>query len=256
MERAGHIFADAARLRRRLGAGLAALVWPPVCMGCRADVSDPHGLCAGCWADLRLASGPQCPSCAHPLPEIGEDDACKGCTGMRLAWGRTRTATFYGGTARSLILSLKHGDRTDLAVPMARWMRRAGDDILSRADLVIPVPLHWTRRVRRRFNQSAELSRRIAAEQGVDHGAGLVQRTRATGSQKGLSPEQRRANVAGAFACPSPDRVEGRRIVLVDDVMTTGATLNAASHALRKSGAASVDVLVFARVTQAGDVLF
>ena len=226
-------------------------------MGCRADVSDPHGLCVTCWSDLRLAGGAhQCPRCAHPLPEIDEGDDCKGCASQRLEWSRMQTATLYGGTARSLVLSLKHGDRPDLAVPMARWMRRAGQGVLSGADIVIPVPLHWTRRVKRRFNQSAELSRRIAKEQGIDHGAGLLLRTRATGSQKGLSPEQRRANVAGAFACPSPARVEGRRIVLVDDVMTTGATLNAASRALCKSGAASVDVLVFARVTQEDDVLF
>lgn len=250
MERAGHIFAAAGRLRRRAGAGLAALVWPPVCMGCRADVSDPYGLCAECWRDLNLVSGARCPRCAHPLPELGEGEACEACTGLHFAWGETRAATFYGGTARSLVLSLKHGDRPDLAVPMARWMRRAGEGLLARADLVIPVPLHWTRRVGRRFNQSAELSRRIASERGIAHGAGLLLRIRATGSQKGRDLEERRANVAGAFACPAPGRIAGRRIVLVDDVMTTGATVNAAARTLRASGAASVDVLVFARVTR------
>jgi len=217
-------------------------------MGCRADVSDPHGLCVTCWSDLRLAeSAHQCSRCAHPLPEIGEGDDCKGCTGRHLEWARMQAATLYGGTARSLVLSLKHGDRPDLAVPMARWMRRAGQGVLSGADIVIPVPLHWTRRVKRRFNQSAELSRRIAKEQGIDHGADLLLRTRATGSQKGLNLEERRANVSGAFAVRGS--VAGRRVVLVDDVMTTGATLNAASRALQVGGAKSIDVLVFARVT-------
>jgi len=218
-------------------------------MACGADVDDPHGLCPECWRDLNLAGGTQCRRCAHPMPDdFGGDGQCEGCAPLHLGWGRARTATLYGGSSRRLILSLKHGDRSDIARPMARWMHRAGGDILAQADLVVPIPLHWARRVKRRLNQSAELSRRIARWQGIDHGAGILIRTRATDSQRGRSFDERRRNVAGAFACPVPGRVRGRRIVLVDDVMTTGATLNAAARILRSGGAASVDVLVFARV--------
>ena len=172
--------------------------------------------------------------------------------GQRLAWGTARAATLYGGASRQLVLSLKHGDRPALARPMALWMRRAGGDVLSRADLVVPVPLHWTRRVKRRMNQSAELARRIATEQGIEHGPGTLVRTRATETQHGKNIEQRYRNVAGAFAASRG--VQGRRIVLIDDVMTTGATLNAAARVLRSAGAASVDVLVFARVVREDNV--
>lgn len=253
MERAGQIFGFAGRVRRHVGARLASVVWPPACMTCGMDVSDPHGLCTECWRDLRLTGGAQCTRCARPMPEgYGGDGACEECVGQRLAWGTARAATLYGGASRQLVLSLKHGDRPALARPMALWMRRAGGDVLSRADLVVPVPLHWTRRVKRRMNQSAELARRIATEQGIEHGPGTLVRTRATETQHGKNIEQRYRNVAGAFAASRG--VQGRRIVLIDDVMTTGATLNAAARVLRSAGAASVDVLVFARVVREDNV--
>ena len=251
MERAGRIFASAARMRRGIGAELAGLLWPPACMACGEDVSDPHGLCPACWRDLRLAPEAQCTRCARPMPDgYGGDGQCGACAHVRFSWNRARTATLYGGVSRQLVLSLKHGDRADVARPMASWMGRAAADLLARADLVVPVPLHWTRRVARRMNQSAELSRRIALGAGLDHGPGLLLRTRATRGQKGRSVEQRRRNVAGAFACAGPQAVRGGRVVLVDDVMTTGATLNAATKALRAGGAITVDVLVFARVVR------
>lgn len=257
MERAGQIFGMASRMRRHVGARLASVVWPPACMTCGADVSDPHGLCTDCWRELRLTGGAQCLRCALPMPEgYGGDGSCEECVGQRFSWGSARAATFYGGASRQLVLSLKHGDRPDLARPMATWMRRAAVDVLARADLAVPVPLHWTRRIKRRMNQSAELARRIAAEQGIDHGPGILLRTRATETQHGKNVEQRHRNVAGAFACRVSERVDGRRIVLIDDVMTTGATLNAAARVLRSSGAVSVDVLVFARVVREENVHF
>ena len=253
MERAGQIFAMAGRVRRRVGVRLASVVWPPACMTCGTDVSDPHGLCVGCWRDLRLTGSAQCTRCARPMPEgYGGDGQCEECADQRFAWRVARAATLYGGSSRQLVLSLKHGDRPEIARPMAVWMRRAGADVLSRADLAVPVPLHWTRRVKRRMNQSAELARRIAAAQEIAHGPGLLRRTRATETQHGKNIAQRHSNVAGAFRASGS--VQGRRIVLIDDVMTTGATLNAAARALRSAGATSVDVLVFARVVREENV--
>ena len=192
--------------------------------------------------------------CAHPVPQgLGGEGRCEDCANRGFAWRRARTATVYGGSSRQLVLSLKHGDRGEIARPMAAWMVRAGADLLARADTVVPVPLHWSRRLKRRMNQSAELSRRIARDRRIAHGPGLLVRTRATESQKGRSVAQRHRNMVGAFACPHPARVAGARIVLVDDVMTTGATANAAARVLRDAGAASVDVLVFARVVREGE---
>ena len=257
MERAGQIFEAMARMRRNASARLADAMWPPVCMTCRTDVSDPHGLCTECWRDLRLTGGAQCLRCARPMPEgYGGNGHCEECAGQRVAWAGARAATFYGGASRQLVLSLKHGDRPEIARPMALWMRRAGADILARADLLVHVPLHWTRRVKRRMNQSAELARRIAVEEGIVHGYGVLRRNRATETQHGKNVEQRYRNVAGAFDCPVSERVRGRRIVLIDDVMTTGATLNAAARVLRSAGAESVDVLVFARVVREENVLY
>lgn len=254
MERAGHFFAQAHHFRRSTARVLAALVWPPVCIACGADVSDPHGLCGDCWRELRLAGAATCIRCARPMPEdYGGKGRCEACADLPLSWRQARTAAYYNGTARKLVLALKHGDRPDIARPMAAWMVRAGRDVLSRGDLVIPVPLHWTRRIKRRLNQSAELSRRIAKEAQLAHGPGLLIRTRPTDSQRGRSFDERRYNVAGAFACPAPAKLAKRRVVLVDDVMTTGATLNAATRALREAGAASVDTLVFARVAREAD---
>ncbi len=193
--------------------------------------------------------------CARPMPDgYGGDGHCEECAGQRFGWARARAATLYGGASRQLVLSLKHGDRPEIARPMAAWMRRAGADVLSNADLVVPVPLHWTRRVKRRMNQSAELARRIAAEQGIEHGPGTLVRIRATETQHGKNVGQRYRNIEGAFVCPVSAKVQDRRIVLVDDVMTTGATLNAAARVLRSAGAASVDVLIFARVVKENNV--
>ncbi len=242
---------------RRIGASVAGSIWPPGCMACGADVSDPFGLCPSCWADLRLVSMAGCDRCAKPMPVgAGQGLQCEDCARLRMRWQRGRAATLYGGSARRLVLSLKHGDRAEIARPMARWMRQAGRDVLTGADMVVPVPLHWTRRLKRRLNQSAELSRRIADAEGLAHGTGILLRTRATDSQRGRSFEQRQRNVAGAFALAEGADITGKRIVLVDDVMTTGATLNAGAAILRDGGAASVDILVFARVTRENDVRF
>lgn len=163
---------------------------------------------------------------------------------------RARAAVAYSGAARQMVQGLKYQDRTDLAPWMARWMARAGAELLDEADVIVPVPLHWRRFFRRQFNQSAELARALSRSSGVPFRPAAIRRTRLTRQQVGLERQEREGNVRGAFRVPVEQEIEiaGRRVLLVDDVYTTGATACAVTKALKKGGAAAVDVLVFARV--------
>ena len=165
------------------------------------------------------------------------------------AFARARAvAQFEDGPARTLVHRLKYSDRAELARPMARWMARAGADVLADADLLTPVPLHALRLWRRRFNQAAALTAEISRQTGKPCDLTAIQRVKATRSQVGLSRAQRAENVQGAFRVVDGAAVRGLSVVLVDDVLTSGATANAASRALLRAGAKRVDVLVFARV--------
>jgi len=180
----------------------------------------------------------------------GETIRCNDCLTSAFVWDRGRAATLYAGSARTLILALKHGDRPDIAKAMGRWMSRAAADLIAESDVIVPIPLHWRRFLTRRYNQSAELSRVMARESGIPHGPGLLRRMRPTEMQRSRSALARARNVEGVFAVPAhmAEVVRGKSVLLVDDVMTTGATLNAASHALREAGAAQINVVTFARV--------
>jgi ComF family protein len=170
------------------------------------------------------------------------------------AYNRARAAVRYDEIARALVHALKYGDRLDLAPIMGRWMVRAGSELLSEADALIPVPLHWRRQWARRFNQSALLAKVIAQDREIVLADGALKRDRATAQQVGLSQAERALNVQGAFRVPSDRKAEvaGRRVVLVDDVLTSGATSDACARALLRAGASGVDVLVFARVVDGG----
>jgi ComF family protein len=168
------------------------------------------------------------------------------------AYARARAAVRFDDVARALVHALKYGDRLDLAPMLARWMASAGRDLLAEADALVPVPLHWRRLWARRFNQSAALATAIAADVPVPVTTAL-KRTRATPQQVGLSKSERAQNVQGAFRVPAAAKAEvaGRRLILVDDVLTSGATADTCARALLRAGAAHVDVLVFARVVDA-----
>jgi ComF family protein len=163
---------------------------------------------------------------------------------------RARAAVAYGGVAREMVQGLKYHDRTDLAPWMARWMVRAGSELLADADVIVPVPLHWRRFFRRKFNQSAELGRVISRLSGVPLAPSVVKRVKLTRQQVGLERREREENVRGAFRVPPEAEIEiaGRHVLLIDDVYTTGATVGAVTRALKKGGAAAVDILTFARV--------
>lgn len=239
---------------RRMGAAWADALYPPSCLVCQSALGDARALCVDCWSDTHLIGGTVCDGCGAPVQAVLSDGAirCDFCEAGGIAWNRGRAAAIYGGGARAMILALKHGDRPDIARTAAKWMVRAGADILAQTDVLVPVPLHWRRFLSRRYNQAAEISRHLARISSQHHAPDMLRRVRPTEMQH-ASAHIRRANVRNAFQVPRHMRkaVAGARLTLVDDVLTTGATLNAATHALLSAGAENVNVLVFARVVQA-----
>jgi len=241
-------------LVRSLAESLADTLYPPTCLACRA-ATDAHGaLCPKCWAAMRFIERPYCERLGTPFEQdLGEGLLSPQAVADPPVFARARAvARFEDGPARRLVHRLKYSDRAEIARPMARWMARAGADILADADLLAPVPLHPLRLWRRRFNQAAMLAREIGRAAGKPCDVGALLRVKATGSQVGLSREKRAENVQGAFKVADGAAVRGRNVVLVDDVLTSGATANAASRVLLRAGAARVDVLVFARVVRGG----
>ena len=230
---------------------IVALGLPPLCPACRAPLGDPGGLCAACWSQLSFIAPPYCERLGIPFVY----DPGPGILSMQAiadppAYTRARAAVRYDDVARALVHAFKYGDRLDLAPTMGGWMARAGRELLADADSLVPVPLHWRRLWARRFNQSAALARIMATTSGVPMLDDVIRRVRATPQQVGLPRAQRATNVEGAFRVPTRRRVDvhGRRLVLVDDVLTSGATVDTCARALLRAGAANVDVIVFARV--------
>jgi ComF family protein len=223
---------------------------PQLCPACREPV-EGAGLCPTCWSRLSFISRPYCERLGIPFPY----DSGPGLLSLEAiadppAYGRARAAVRYDEVARTLVHALKYGDRIDLGPMMARWMAQAGGDLLAEADALVPVPLHWRRQWARRFNQSALLAELIGAASGRPIVHGALRRARATPQQVGLGKSERAENVQGAFRVGDAGKaaIAGRRLVLIDDVLTSGATAGACARALTRAGAASVDVLVFARV--------
>lgn len=227
------------------------ILFPPVCAGCRRHVSQPGSLCASCWPQLRFLEKPWCEVMGTPFShDMGAGFLSAEAIADPPSFERSRAAVSYTGVARPMVQGLKYGDRTDLAPWMARWMLRAGAELIADADVVVPVPLHWRRFFSRRFNQSAELARAVCKLSGLQYAPSAVVRARSTRQQVGLRRQDREDNVRAAFRVP-PEReidISGRRVLVVDDVYTTGATVSAVARALKKNGAAAVDVLTFARV--------
>ena len=233
-----------------LKATLINTIYPPRCLACSEATDRPHGLCPACWRDTHFIGGTTCGKCGVPLiGDAGAMDTCEGCQRHPPAWDRGAAAILYSGAGRRVVLALKHGDRLDTVGPLAGWMAAAGRDLLPAADVIAPVPLHWMRLVRRRYNQSAELARRLGRLAGRPVVPDLLVRRRATSPQQG-NRAARAVKQADAFAV-SPRHaagLTGRSVLIVDDVLTSGATLSACADCLRAAGAARVDVLVLARV--------
>jgi ComF family protein len=223
---------------------------PTLCVACREPVAGV-GVCAACWAKLSFIAQPYCPRLGIPFVyDPGPDLLSMEAIANPPAYARARAAVRYDDVARTLVHALKYHDRTDLAPAMGRWMARAGEELLAEADVLVPVPLHWRRGWSRRYNQSGALARVIERQSGVPVASDVLRRIRPTAQQIGLNRSQRASNVQGAFkaAADRTAAIHGRSVVLVDDVLTSGATVDACARALLRARAAQVDVLVFARV--------
>ena len=223
---------------------------PTLCVSCREPV-EGDGVCAACWSKLSFIEPPYCPRLGIPFVyDPGPDMLSMEAIASPPAYQRARAAVRYDEVARTLVHALKYHDRTDLAPAMGRWMARAGRELLAGADMLIPVPLHWRRAWHRRFNQSGVLARAIERQSSVRLRSDVLRRVRPTEQQVGLSRPQRASNVQGAFevSADAKGEIAGRRLILIDDVLTSGATLDACARALLRAKASQVDVLVFARV--------
>ncbi|MBO9628850.1 MAG: ComF family protein [Shinella sp.] len=226
------------------------LVYPPACAGCGVLTGSKASLCPKCWSRLAFIERPYCEVLGTPFShDLGPGILSADAIANPPPFDRLRSVALYDDLARVLVQSLKYRDRTDLAPMMAGWMLRAGDGAVEAADLIVPVPLHRFRLVWRKFNQAAELSRALAAASGTPVLFDVVRRTKRTRRQIGLGPRAREENVRGAFSITQEGREKlfGRRVVLVDDVYTTGATVSAVTRTLKRAGVADVTVLTFAR---------
>jgi ComF family protein len=243
----GHICANAGRL-------LLDSVLPPLCLGCGEIVGAPGALCAGCWQGFSFVAPPQCACCGDPFVEhLGDGALCAACLARPPKFRRARAALAYDAQSRRIVLPFKHGDRTDIARACGGWMARAGAELLAEAELIAPVPLHWRRLLVRRYNQAQLLARALArGETGARLAPDLLRRRRWTGSQAGLRAKERRRNVREAFDIHPrwAAEVAGKTVLLVDDVLTTGATAEACARVLQRGGARHVDVLTLARVVR------
>ncbi|WP_230530092.1 ComF family protein [Microvirga roseola] len=236
---------------REAGRWALGIVYPPSCIACQAATGEPHGLCAACWSGIRFIERPFCERLGTPLAyDTGAPLLSPQAIAEQPVFGRARAVAEYDGTASLLVHRLKYADRLELARAMGTMMTRAGTELLREADVIVPVPLHRWRLWRRRFNQAMALSQVVSLESGIPCDPFLLARVKSTRRQVGLTKAQRQENLQGAFRVPqdAKARLAGRRVLLIDDVLTTGSTANAASRALLRGGAASVDVLAFARV--------
>ncbi len=231
---------------------LLDLCLPPRCLNCEVETRDPLALCPTCWEALSFLHSPQCRCCGLPFTDSRQQQntLCGRCIASPPPYTACRSALVYDEASKPVILRFKHADRTDSAALLAQWLYQAGTELLEASDLIIPVPLHRSRLLKRRYNQSALLASALSRKTGIPWKGNLLLRHRKTENQGLFSREGRQRNVAGAFNCPSryKEVLQNKSVLLIDDVHTTGATAESCSKALLRAGAQKVRVLTVARV--------
>ncbi len=232
------------------------MILPPRCPVTGEIVDRPGMVSPAAWSGLRFVSAPHCACCGLPFEVLGEamtglgDTLCGSCLAEPKIYGRARASLVYDDASRPLILAFKHGDQTQLTVTFAPWLQAASQTLMTDIDLIVPVPLHWLRLLRRRYNQAALLGHQLSGLTGKPCRPDLLIRAKNTPTQGHLNAKQRHENVHSAFRFNPKHDVTGKNILLVDDVYTTGATIEACSKVLLKNGAQRVDVLTLARVVR------
>ena len=230
------------------------LLLPPRCICCGKIVSNANGLCADCFNSINFISKPYCAKCGHPFEEVVNKKSqkllCGRCSKkQKTPFRLNRSALIYDDISKDLILALKFMDKTENAKTLAKWLYIAGHDIWQEeVDILVPVPLHYKRLIKRRYNQSALLAKELSKLTGIEADYTSLIKHKSTKPQVQFSGRERVKNVKGVFSVKHPEKIKGKRVVLVDDVMTTGSTLKECALALKKAGAKSVDTLTVARV--------
>ena len=229
-------------------------IYPAQCVACDAQTESEFGLCGACWRETKFIGGLICDTCGAPLPgeDTGTVEQCDDCMTIARPWDHGRAGLIYTGIGRKLVLGFKHGDRTDLARPAAIWLARMARPLLRDDTVLVPVPLHWVRRVQRRYNQAALLAHALGRELGVPVCSDALLRPKKTKPLEGHSRDARFAALSGAIVSnpKRADVIAGKPVLIVDDVMTSGATLAASAEAAKAAGATHVSIVTLARVVK------
>lgn len=227
-------------------------ILPKRCLLCGKVISSEDSLCADCFDQIKFITAPYCRHCGRPL--VGHKDdvqglCCVECLGRKSPFRLCRSAIEYDDYSKKIILDFKFADHLENRKLLARWLYMAGRDIFDLgADLIIPVPLHFTRLIKRKYNQSAILANELALISHIDVDCRVLKKIRYTLPQVQCNGKQRVTNIKNAFDISKPEKIKGKRIILIDDVYTTGSTLKECAKVLLKAGAKSVDTLTVARV--------
>lgn len=224
---------------------------PSTCLTCDRYVTKQGGCCPQCWGKLRFVTNPFCPVMGTPFSvDMGDNFLSAEAIAYPPPFEKLRTVVLYDELARKLVSSIKYSDRSDLLHWLANWMEVAGKELIKQTDIIVPIPLHKARLRQRRFNQAGEIANRLAKNNNKEFFPEVLVRKKHTHQQVGLSASERERNVQGAFIVPDEMKIhlKKKRVLLIDDVYTTGATCKAASRALKRGGASNISVLVFAKV--------
>ena len=249
--------AERKSLLERVGSGILSTVYPARCLACPEETASPMGLCGSCFGRVHFYSGQRCQSCGVSVQTVSEGSSrfllCDGCHRRPPPWDAGSTAVAYEGVGRQVVMAFKHSDRLDMAAALAGWMAAAGQNMFHDKMLVVPVPLHWSRLLRRRYNQSAVLAGHLARLVSLDHDPLVLRRRFATPLLRGKRREERHTLLKDAIEVTrgKVPTITDKDILLVDDVLTTGATLSACTEVLKEAGASRVSVMTLARVARA-----